>query len=1663
MARTLYDNDLSGFDINSFLEQQPLAPDYSAMERLTFGGLAAFPRAIDSTRESLDAIGSWMGLTTNEGPEYLPSLPAGKTTGQNLADIAGAIAPIAIQLPVGGAIARGALGAAGITSPLAGRVLTDAALFGGLAAPHGGDVAAEQAAEGAGYGLLTALPRMQRLIPAGLLAAGSKLFFDMKDPTPVVGNWSQGDISALGGFVTSVFPGQVPFRKAVAKPPIVKGPNGETLFGVNPPEGNQPLFDFMMNPVQPKSAEESAMAMQELIAARQTARPPANPSPYEILGTTPVPYKSAAESAQVMETARAARDRAVELDVFRENRVLPAGYTPPKLREGFTEFEVLPPEPSATALQTTPDWRARAFDPANFAMLAKASGVPEEAIRQAMGNLTEIQFAQLTREWRQQQRGQMLAHARWYAGLQEAQPLNPLYVDELWEETIRRGTARPDLPEGLPPIRSEVPLQQGIGEAGTTNVARSRLRELPEYRRTEGGMASLDVLQALGYAGIRGTVGAGLGEAYNQIVEDGQDPGAALRGAIAGVAFPAVKQLSKLAPTAFGVSKKLKGIANPFPEGLPENLKFEVEKVESHLSPNSKVGPKDIGLNLYLNKDMGDGIARPVGVINAFTKDGKLQIAASDLDKAFQNKRLGLAMYDKLMDEADALGMGMASDNSVSESAQRVYQSLKKAGYVVEQNPEAVKLDYANGQKHLVTMDGSPVFTVSRPTSATKMRAPQGGKNPDEMAAVFPEMSAAMGRAAIGGLVGAGVGGTTDARDERSGMVLGAMAGVAAFLGGPPLARSLVSLLSATRVPKTPVATPMPKKWSSLKAVLEQGIEEKAGAVLSRGSMKVGDRLIRALDKGLELTLPPLIKETLLNAKGAGSVLLDQIDAALLKVSLRYRPDEVTKKVANQFLDGSITRDQFLQQLQPTMAANPNVEQYAKFIMAGRESMNGLQRMVSEGLGDPKKAKIINDSIGKYMTRSYRIFTNPNWRPSEESLSRLTDEIVTKKIWPGATHEDVRQALSQYVQEVKTAKGAYTISGFGQGQKINQAILKQRKDLSEAWREFLGEIEDPSERIYQTVFRLRPMAEASKYFSMLSKLKDEQGLPQVFRNYAEKDAFRNTVLQRLQSGNLSPSETEALNLQLKKLDNYVNVEQHPKFGVLGGNIVNRHVFDTLSTYDSLTDATANPYLRGIVNAHTWIKLGRTAFNPLTTIRNFVTTPAFMAIARTNPTDMMEAFSILKNTDHPMRTEVMQQGISNVDQVKTEFYKEFQNVMGSRYDFGDLDLTNLGLGKIDLDIGEKYARRGIRGILDFYRLPDNLVRIGAYISAKRRISEALGKGFDDAEVIRKATEFTNRYTMNYDAIAPAIKTLRQLPFANLFISYTAEMTRLAKNLVEDVARGDMGDLARHGRMYAALPLAGLAVIPELLESSSESNLKGKDLEDWQKAKGLMPNYSRTRYRYVTGRDKKTGQFHYIDYTPLVASDALNQLVRAVSDGDMSAAAAVNPVASWENTPVLNIAAEQIAGKDLRTHREFRGTTDRIAAVAKEVLPPWVPSAGSEYQRALQAHTRTASGELGTTNQKTGVRITPQDFWSSYFGPLSGKAVPPGARPGSVNLEALQRKVQGEAKSMVANETAYLNDVLKSDAADDIKQQAIDRFNKAIAEIQEYYASRLGVAE
>lgn len=1683
-------------------------------ERIATLGATALPKALSGLSESVAHI---MGIPDTKGflseEEIAP--PPATSVGGNIANIGlGGILPAAIEMGITGGVVNPAI--KGITrgAPLATRILSDAAQFGVLGAQENTGTGIEQAGEGAALGASTALPRLARLPFLAGLGLLSKGYFDIQNPEPVVGDWSRGDINATVLGLAGMLPG-VPKARAQFRSPLTDHfaaePTTPDIYGAftegggvtgaeavrqrtSQPDIYQAFGATPERPNIPPTPEDVYSVLGRMTGVEGAEQAKIDPKDiYEAMGAPregwqtepPQPFGKNLQELQIRNEVAADNAR-----IDRERELGWVHGTNDPIHEA-----------SLTSSAANPNF-TKLFDPADAAWLKSNLNADVNHI-EVQNAMVRLRLGISQAMVRSDKREAQIAFAKFFEEIghkPDVDALTPEIGEAAWKDIVERGktaqNARAELVSN--PSAEADPVMAATSDAQIQAARKGKIFDLPEYRRTEGGGISPEVLQTLGFASARAVVGAGSGLALPADTEEERMWHAAIAaGIFTGLpyAWKIVPMLQKLesglheyraigylSPEEGGNITLLKGGKVRREASTDLTLSPQIEpRFRSSALPSERSGISDESLQRLQTSYQGRLNAQAEAQ-KAIAIRGKLQMlpeymrtqgggvtnpfsdrAGLPEDRSLKVKDIRAAIRKPdgtIITHPDATAHVHLMEDKLQAEWEKVPKGKGDGGWdfgfiVGDKYIERNDLSKILGDKSI--QGSGDLFLALRDRKIDPQKS-LASKLKGESGFAIPELSAAIARAAVGGIAGGSIGAMTDDIGDHSGFLYGAMIGAGAGMFGPAIARSLTKALGETK--SIPAASTKDGLTGFFKN-FTQKVEESAGAAFA-GSEKVTDRFIRFLDQGFGLTMPPQIKSILSQAKGAGSVLLDKMDSALLNISLRFSATDEVKQITNKYLNGQLAggSEEYLQSLQNEIANNPQVLNYARFAIAGRESITGLQRMLMEGIGDPKMRNIIKESLDKYITQSYRLFTDSRWKPNRqvvENLAKQISELTKADGTPlmGTTNiGDLITHLDQYVREIKQTKGLYVASS-PTGQAIEQGLLHKRIAMSDEWKSFLGEINDPQERIYQTVFRLRPIAEASRFFNKIADIKIND-VPQVFDSYATRDTFVAKLQQELLD---HPGDLEILK-KITELKSYQVTKDLAKYGDLKSKLVSRHVWDTLETFDSISDFTSHPWLRSIANAHTAIKLTRTALSPITVMRNIFTSPFFLAIGRGNLQDVKTAWEIFHDTAHPMRQEIFERGIANVDQAKTEFFKEFEGITGAKsYNFGTIDGANLGLGRIDLDLGERVVRRGFRNILDFYRAPDNITRVTTYLSARRRIAQEMGRAINDPEVLERATNFTNRYTMNYDALPPAIKGLRQVPLVNLFLSYTAEMGRIGKNLVEDVIKGGNG-LDAHDRMYAMTMLGTLLAVPEMLQSASEASLSPQDHKDWEKAKRLMPDYARTRFRFGITRDKKTGQYTYYDYTNLIASDSYNQMGRAIMAQDWKALAQVNPVLGLQNTPALNIVVTQIAGQDRASFRKFRdiglgGVGDRFASVAKEVLPPNTPGVGAEDIRRQVAYAVNDKGEYGLTNAKTGVRITPSDFWLPYYS---------GIKRSSLNLGVLETRFTNDAKQDVANEIAYANDILKmKDISQELRERTVAKTKLALEAIRERYAEQLGVKQ
>lgn len=915
--------------------------------------------------------------------------------------------------------------------------------------------------------------------------------------------------------------------------------------------------------------------------------------------------------------------------------------------------------------------------------------------------------------------------------------------------------------------------------------------------------------------------------------------------------------------------------------------------------------------------------------------------------------------------------------------------------------------------------DGTDAFQArSGPaTLQTSLNAPAGGmakKINGNTAFIENQLVQHLGM----GIAGALAGGYAAPRltDDQMTTAEGVFAGGVLGFAGPVVLRRLFMTM-----PKVG-ASNLQKHFTSREAFKMLFTSEGRRALGGDGASGMGSAVasfVRTMERNLNLHLPQNIFNAVVESEGPASYAV-QIAHDAFEKARTFQTNPVIDTAVKDYLTG-IGNEADLRRV---LGSGAEAQNFGNFIVTGRTSIGLLQGMLTSGLRDGafKQKVLASLQKGDYLTRMYRMFHDPDYRPNQTQIEALALEL--KHSNPAYDMSTSRAIIHDYLNQIQVERGQYRGTTGDVGQKLDAMLFAKRlpnDKLSAAFRDALGEYTNPKEQIMGTIRHLYTNAISSKFYDQVSTMTDSVGLKMSYGFDEHGETVRNIEAQlRRPPAGTTPARIATLQKQLKELQFYVPLDNASRYGKLGGKIVNRFVRDQLASYDSPWGLMDGSIMRSLASFNNAIKIGRTAFNPISVVRNMVSAPILMGLARANPAHIPSAWAAMKNFSSGLGKEMLEHGIYGVDQVKGEFFRSTDAIL-----MGDYDHSGL----------EGIFKQGANKVLEFYRMPDMLVRGTAYLSAKARIAAEMKLPETDRRVMEAARDFTNRYTVNYANVAPLVKTMRQVPLVNLFISWASEMTRISKNMIEDVfTHPNTGQ-----RVWSAGAIGGLVAIPFLMEKASLSNLSEADRKEWEKSQSQLPDYSRSRFRVVLGKEGK--KFRYLDITPLLQIDQLLQMGKSTATGDWKGFLATNPVLGWENAPILNIVAQQMTGTDLHTQRPLDTYTKRFQSAVKEIVPPLVPG-GYEWQRATEALTQTDTGERGVMNLRTGRQTTPTELVTSYL---------TGARLSTIDTNQLHIQVVSQAKRQIANEKSYLRDVVGTNLPEPVKQKAVERYKKAVADI------------
>jgi hypothetical protein len=401
------------------------------------------------------------------------------------------------------------------------------------------------------------------------------------------------------------------------------------------------------------------------------------------------------------------------------------------------------------------------------------------------------------------------------------------------------------------------------------------------------------------------------------------------------------------------------------------------------------------------------------------------------------------------------------------------------------------------------------------------------------------------------------------------------------------------------------------------------------------------------------------------------------------------------------------------------------------------------------------------DTSGGYLTQPYRLFEDPDYKPTKQQEDAAFKEIRSNLVGSGMSVEKAGIAARKRINELKgnSAKTKELESKSGLRPSESENILRQRVNPGQAERIWLGEITDPAQRALITSRRLSRLASAK----------------------AEDAEIANLLLD---SGVASRTAREGqVELKLKTVSGKTNIYVDPEvadsiYKLRYGPTINQGIRNPV-------DAAINAFFTANFVAKFTKVVGNVGSYPVAALGSITSAMA---------NGVMPNFSGMRSAAASFRSlENFVAGKS--PQAKKDFYA----------DLDKMDLYNLRPKSIDAADMEATLQRGFK-ILN-KKILGKAVDIGgkaysAFDVAMRYVTwkgtqTQLRKAFPDytpQQIEAAAARMTNDTFPNYDKLSEVVRQGSRIGFLQPFIAHFAELSRISYNqgkFALQMLRGNFG--------------------------------------------------------------------------------------------------------------------------------------------------------------------------------------------------------------------------------------------------------------------------------
>ena len=681
------------------------------------------------------------------------------------------------------------------------------------------------------------------------------------------------------------------------------------------------------------------------------------------------------------------------------------------------------------------------------------------------------------------------------------------------------------------------------------------------------------------------------------------------------------------------------------------------------------------------------------------------------------------------------------------------------------------------------------------------------------------------------------------------------------------------------------------------------------------------------------------------------------------------RAAKVAKKFGVLFDKFTGDKDLLLKAFDKALRGDKSIQLPAGFAALANEMRNHIDRLsqmlIDSGAVDADMADTIRNNMGTYITRSYEIFDNKNFRQKvgEQELQAAKNFLRTQPGMLGLAQAEasrtgvtvdealdvlVDNKIDEYFADAET--GAL-VKGSKLGSK-DLSTLKERKEIPEQIRMLMGEYSDPAMNYARTVLNIASLAARHQFLTQVK----EAGMGKFFfeKNDSQRPKGFDTEIAPQGSDTMSP---------------------------LNGLMTTPEIAEAFGIYEGQKgeDSWAQQAIKIYYKAMGLVKWLKTIASVSTHARNIFSNFTFVGV---NGHSLVEIGKAIKVVAQDLKTMSKPEVEAKIDEyIKAGIMRQGAGINEIKDMFKDADMDDFlerrlsmrqpkgVMGKIKQVISSKSYRLKT-AMEDLYQAEDDMFKIAAYETEMNRYADALYNKSKDQltkEEKEKVSDIAANNVKNtyptYSRIPEGIKKLRRFPlFIGSFISFQAESYRTAYNTIE-LAKNELSSDNEKIRKIGGKRIAGAATyltaktaILSYLGYAAGTGIGGLlgalfDDDDEKKkekdVRSFLPPWSQNSDLIIL--KAADGEIDYIDFSASDAHGGINKALNAFLKGDdlldSFKESTLELVGQFQGPDILTNLAIQLKGNEndfgkpiYNEEDTFAEKTDKILDYVYKVVEP-----------------------------------------------------------------------------------------------------------------------------